>query len=440
MINKLIISLMKIHDELPEEFKTKYFDFKQREITDNQFCKDLLRQINLSYENNAYYKKNICKKFDFTPPEELTINNLEDIPYFPTEIYKLSENKILDLLKVPLEKVAIFSCSSSTTGDPSIIPRTLDDFDQIQYNSIKVFTEFFNWKELKTDDKRCLVFNFAPNRLLMTLMARKNVRGFQFAEKTRYFTACMNKPWEFYGLEEYMVKPKFFKTIWAIISTFSIKGGFVLDVSKMLKMIEFILKKGYWRKIKINKILFGGSPLLMNNVFENRLLKENISYDLGEIGSVGTGGGGWDGVKGEAKMNAVQKAKFIENFENVFNIKSNKISDIYAFTESPTLFGGHWSEKYQDFLLHCPNTSRIIIRDIENLNPIDDGIEGLLEVITPYGVNGSINQAVIVDDIVEIISKNKCPECGYKGATFRVIGRLKNAQGKSCSSLIDWLH
>ena len=155
---------------------------------------------------------------------------------------------------------------------------------------------------------------------------------------------------------------------------------------------------------------------------------------------MGCGGGGWDGIKGEAKLDAVEKSRFIENFERVFNIKSKHIVDIYAFTETPNLFGGHWSEKYQDFLVHCPNTSRIIVRDLEKLEPINSGEEGLLEVITPYGVNGSINQAILVDDIVELISKSKCPECGYEGATFRIIGRLKNAQGKSCSSLINWLY
>ncbi len=440
MLKKLLTSVMKIGKELPEEFNTKYFDFQPRDIKEKQFCIDLLKQINLSFDNNEYYKNQLSKKFNFTSPDELTFNDLEYIPYIPTDIYKLSENRILNLLKVPLEEITLFSCSSSTTANPSIIPRTLGDFDQIQYNSIKVFSEFFNWDKLNSEDGKCLVFNFAPSRFLMTFMARKNVTGFPYPSKTRYFTACMNKPWEFYGHEEYMVKAKFFKTLWAIISTFSIKGGFILDITKMLKIINKVLKSGYFKHTKISSILLGGSPLLMNNMFENRLLKENVHIDLADKGSVGTGGGGWDGIKGEAKMRAVQKTRFIENYEKVFNITSDKIADIYAFTEGPTLFGGHWSEKYQDFLLHCPNTSRILVRDLENLEPVGKGIEGLLEVITPYGVNGSINQAILVDDIVELISKTRCPECGYEGATFRVVGRLKNAQGKSCSSLIDWLH
>jgi hypothetical protein len=431
---------LKFHDLLPEELNTKYFDFKPRDYPDEEFCKDILKQINLSYINCDYYNEKICKKFEFTIPDEISISDLATIPYIPTETYKKSGNRTLNLSKVPLENIALYSCSSSTTGDPSIVPRTLEDFDQIQYNSIKVFTEFFGWKELKTDSQKGVIFNFSPDRLFMSIMAKRSAKGFEYVDKTRYFTACMNKPWEFYGHEEYLVKMKYLKTIWAIISTFSVKGGFVLDVSKMLKIINNITKTGYWKDIEASKILFGGSPLLMNNMFEKRLLEENVFIDLDGKSVVGCGGGGWDGVKGEAKMGAVNKTNFIESYEKVFNIKSKDIRDIYAFTEGPTLFGGHWSEKYQDFLLHCPDTARIIVRDLENLEPVNDGEEGLLEVLTPYGVNGSINQAVLVDDIIHLISREKCPECGYKGATFRIIGRLNNARGKSCSSLIDWVY
>ena len=429
-----------MHEYLPEELKSKYFDFKPRDYSDEKFCEDLLEQIKLSYNNCTYYKHKLCKRFNFTIPEDLTIDNLETIPFIPTDIYKKSGDRTLQLLKAPLDNIALFSCSSSTTGDPSIVARTLEDFDQIQYNSIKVFSEFFRWKEFKPGPKSILVFNFAPDRALMSVIARKNTKGFPYAKKTRYFTACMNKPWENYGYVEYLIKFKALRTIWALLSTFSVRGGFVLDASKMLKMIRKIVKTGYWKKVEVSKIIFGGSPLLMNNVFKKRLLEEKIFYDLDGMSFVGCGGGGWEGVKGEAKMDAVKKAVFIENYEKVFNIKPKDIADIYAFTESPTLFGGHWSEKYQDFLLHCPDTARIIVRDLNKLKPVNAGEEGLLEVITPYGVNGSINQAVLVDDIAELISENKCPECGYQGATFRILGRIKNVQGKSCSSLINWVY
>jgi hypothetical protein len=436
---KLFLKILKNY--LPEKLNTKYFDFEPREISDAKFCEDLLKQVELSYKNCDYYREKICKDFDYTVPDELSMDELAKIPYIPSEIYKKSGNQTLELMKVPLEDIALFSCSSSTSGNPSIVPRTVEDFDQIQYNSIKVFTDFFHWDDLNgEEDRGPLVFNFSPGRFLSAMMAKKNASDFEYVKKTRYFTACMNKPWEFYGHQEYLVKPKVLKTLKAIITTLSIKGGFVLDVSKMLDIVEEVKETRTWDGMEVSRIIFGGSPLLMNNMFDNRLLEEGVFHDLDGLGFVGCGGGGWDGVKGEAKMDSVNKSDFVEKYETVFNIKTKDIADIYAFTEGPTLFGGHWSEKYKDFLLHCPDTSRIIVRDVNKLEPVNEGEDGLLEVITPYGVNGSVNQAVIVDDIVELISKTKCPECGYSGATFRVLGRLKNVQGKSCSSLFNWVY
>ena len=104
------------------------------------------------------------------------------------------------------------------------------------------------------------------------------------------------------------------------------------------------------------------------------------------------------------------------------------------------LLRSHWSDKHQDFIFHCPSQARIIIRDLDDLEPLKKtGDRGLLEVITPFGVAASVNHAIIVDDIVEIVSKNKCPECGYEGDTFIVHGRIENKQGLGCSSILEWI-
>ncbi len=71
---------LKFHDHLPEELKQKYFDFKDLNYPDDVFCKDLLQQISLSYKNCEYYKDNLCSKFDFKIPDDLSINDLGKIP------------------------------------------------------------------------------------------------------------------------------------------------------------------------------------------------------------------------------------------------------------------------------------------------------------------------------------------------------------------------
>ena len=203
--------VLKFNNLLPEELNTKYFDFKPRDYPDEEFCKEMVKQISLSYNNCKYYREKVWGKFDFKITDDISINDLATIPYIPTETYKQSGNRTLSLTKVPLEDIALYSCSSSTTGDPSLVPRTVKDFDQIQYNSIKVFTEFFDFETLNEGSKKGAVFNFSPDRFFMTLMTKRSAKGFEYVDKTRYFTACMNKPWEFYAYEEYLVKMKILK-------------------------------------------------------------------------------------------------------------------------------------------------------------------------------------------------------------------------------------
>ena len=62
-----------------------------------------------------------------------------------------------------------------------------------------------------------------------------------------------------------------------------------------------------------------------------------------------------------------------------------------------------------------------------------------LEVLTPFGVAASVNHAITVNDLVEIVAKNKCPECGYEGDTFLVHGRIVDQKGLGCSSILEWI-
>ncbi|MFX1449450.1 MAG: hypothetical protein ACFFCM_01325 [Promethearchaeota archaeon] len=415
-------------------------DYIPRKIDDKTFFEKLREQILLSQKNKFYF--DLCQKNDYIVPEEINEDNLEFVPYFSTNNYKITKKIFPNLIKVPQKDIIVWSSSSSTTGDPSLVGRTYGDLEIIHFNALKCFEEFL-FRDKFIDTGMC--FNFSPSRILYGSLARriaikkmKELKTYssqldsikKYYQEIRFFTSLMNKPWETIPTRSfYLIKFKILKTIWAIISTFGIRAGLILDSKFMLKQIK---------KYKHESIMFGGSPLLMNSVLVNKMIKEKIKIDLSETGYVGSGGGGWDGVKGHAKMERVEKSEFVEYFKEVFNMDWDRLHDIYAFTESPVLYGGHWSTKYHDYLHHCPDYARIIIRDLETLEPVKEGERGVLEAITPFGVNGSINMAVVVDDIVELISKKKCPECGYEGATFRVIGRTKEAPGQSCSSIIDW--
>jgi hypothetical protein len=172
----------------------------------------------------------------------------------------------------------------------------------------------------------------------------------------------------------------------------------------------------------------------------NKYLEENdIRFDLPNS-VVNVGGGGWSGHKSQLKYPPIDKAQFVADCRKYLGTNHENITDMYGFTETPIIFGSHWSEKYQDFIFHTPPQARIIIRDLNTYDPIKEtGSKGFLEVLTPFGVNASVNHAVLIDDVVELVGKHKCPECGYEGAAFLLYGRIQDQEGLGCSSAVEWL-
>ncbi|MFX1411239.1 MAG: hypothetical protein ACFFA6_12895 [Promethearchaeota archaeon] len=77
---------------------------------------------------------------------------------------------------------------------------------------------------------------------------------------------------------------------------------------------------------------------------------------------------------------------------------------------------------------------------MDTLDPLNKkGNQGLLEEFTPFGVATSVNHAVLIDDVVELVSKNRCPECGYEGDTFLVQGRIKDKERLGYASILEWI-
>ena len=246
----------------------------------------------------------------------------------------------------------------------------------------------------------------------------------------------------FYKATENMVKMKYLfvfsllKAIQAIIKTRSIVGGFYVKQTYFMNEINKNLTKPEEKRDYIGT---GGSNQLVN-LFLDFMKKNNIEYNMNNSFDVVVGGGGWDGHKAQMKYAPINKIEFVSNIVKLFGTSEKRIVDIYGFTECPVAFGSHWSNKYEDFIFHCPPYSKIIIRDIDTLEPLrNKGDRGLLEVLTPFGNEASIRHAIMVDDNVELISENNCPECNYQGATFRILGRIDKKDGLGCSSLIEWI-
>ena len=393
---------------------------------------NLMRNITKeAIESNSFYKE-LADKENFNLDDLNKIDDLALIPRVPAPLFKESTGMYEKLLKIPLEspEFELWNVSSCTSGDPSLVGRSKDDIELLASMTIKCIYEFIPIPQDEWFDT--ISFDFAPSVSFLNGIARRYTKV---------------RPIKLYGsilheISTRMSNPKFLikffpiKAIKAMIKKGGLAGAFGINSKYVFKKVK---KNSEMPVDKQKHISFGGSIHLLN-VFMNKIMKEkNIKFDLPDS-VVNFGGGGWDGHKSQLKHPPIDKAQFISDCVESFGTKPDRITDMFGFTETPITFGSHWSDKHQDFIFHCPSQARIIIRDLITQEPLKQaGDRGFLEVLTPFGVAASVNHAVIVDDLVELVSKNKCPECGYEGDSFIVHGRIEDKQGLGCSSILEWI-
>ena len=398
----------------------------EKDYEDSEFTRLMREIITENIENNKFYS-DMVKDAGFKVDDLNEVDDLDSIPFISTSFYKQSENIYKKLLKIPEDEVQHWNCSSDTSGDPSLVGVNENDMNFLNEMSRKCFLDF-----IPRDWPRATLYAFSPS---VTYLNRFCLRY----TKVRPVIAYSGN---YYKATEEMARVKYLfnfsipKAVKGTIAKKSVIGAFSVDQSYLMKSINKNLKKP---ENKRNYIAIGGSNHLINK-FMDFMRDNNIAYNLGTDFDVVVGGGGWDGHKSQLKYDPIDKLEFVSNIAELFGTERKRVIDIYGFTECPIVFGSHWSDKHKDFVFHCPNYSRIIIRDIENLEPLKkEGDRGFLEILTPFGSSASVKHGVIVDDHVELVSKNQCPECSDEGATFKILGRIKQSEGIGCSSLITWI-
>jgi len=390
-------------------------------MSSNKFYDDLTATVKETAADCNIYG-NLCDETEFDFDATLNDSNLGEIPYVSWNLFKESNDRFKELLRGDtFEKLDYWMESSSTCGDASIVGRLDDDIEVLKAN----YNEVFNSFSIKDQVNNLILF--APNIRFIN-----KIRHNFYGKNTYLLYKSIVDIWEGKHIN-YLLQFFFGKTMWKMISTFKVRA--VIGING--KLLESELNR-----IDKNKIptIIANSPLWMHKVLNDFHEKKKKTFDMSENIRIITGGGGWDGVKGRIKLgHEVDKTEFIEQMCNMFNITTDKFCDNFAATESPLSCGGHWSKRYNDFLLHMNNDQgRLVVRDVNTLEPIKKtGEPGILELITPYGVNSYAGVAVLLDDLVQVENWEKCPECGREGAIFRVVGRLTPSIGKGCSSLFS---
>ncbi len=132
-------------------------------------------------------------------------------------------------------------------------------------------------------------------------------------------------------------------------------------------------------------------------------------------------GGGWKKLLDQAVDNETFKQKLNE----VCGIK--KVYNYYGMVEQT----GSIFMECECGRLHASNYSDVIIRDPQTFEPLPVGQRGLIQLVSllPESYPGF---SLLSEDEGELTGVDDCP-CGRKGKTFKIYGRIKNAEVRGCS-------
>jgi hypothetical protein len=373
------------------------------------FFKDFKTNIIRQYEDCDAYKL-LCSSQNYDPIKELEVeDDMEKVPFITTTLFKKSANMYTNLLTTKPENLEKWTVSSSTSGDPSIVGRTKEDILQI-----KKFVKL-QQKILDPSSKYTCVFFPEPE----VMRKHKSIKILDKPTESYIgnFLNVFSDLFSYNGNISFLLQPY--------------EGEFSISMDKFVEFLNEHNKKN-------NHISLRGSTLLLYNAIES--LKGKMEpFELGDKCIVHTGGGGWDGKKGTINLGIkLERSDFVEEVSSFLGIPEENFVDTYSFTENSFPINGHYSKKHKNYLFHVPSWGRVIIRDIKTLEPLHkEGERGLIQMLNAYGTSSYAGASIMVDDMAEIVSEERCPECGEEVMTIKIIGRVKGSEAKGCGATLN---
>jgi hypothetical protein len=343
-----------------------------------QFLKAMHEAFRHHFQNNELFA-NYCKKMQLS--ENSQFKSIEAIPYIPVNIFK--NKKLLSVDNTQIKKVLN---SSSTKGVPSTIFIDSVTAKRQAIASAKVMSHY-----LGSQRRPFLILDDDPmKKKSMEITARSAAtRGFAvFSNETSYFINENN-------------------------------GELELDIEKFKETIK------QYNSANNEICIFGFTYILYAHVVK-KLLEQNITFKLPDNSKI-IHIGGWKKLEDQK----VSRQVFIENVSQVFGVPNSNILDFYGFTEQMGLVYANRGLG----LKKVPVFADIIIRDFQTLKPVEDGKEGLIQILTPlpYSYPGI---SILTEDVGRIINRNK-DEFGCEGTEFEVIGRAKAAEVRGCGDVMS---
>ncbi len=350
--------------------KNPYIPFKDN---NDLFMKAMRENISWHRENSSYYEA-LCLESDF---DENSFADISEIPYILANFFKRHEIK-----SVKDEDIDVHLTSSGTSGQKSQMFFDSWTIRSAQQMVANIF-DYYDWRS--KDKVNYLLFTYEPE------------------EGSKLGTAYTdNFLCEFAPINS---------VHYALRYT---KGGHKFDVFGCIEALKRFEEEGL-------PVRIFGFPAFMNFTLEQ--MKE---LGVGPLklhpDSMTFFGGGWKGHQEKA----IEKSVFYKNLEEGLGIPGKNLRDGFGSVEHCVPY-----VECENHEFHIPTYSRIIIRDVKTLKPMDYGETGYLNFISPYITSVPAN-SVLMGDLASLHEAKEC-SCGLETPFFKIIGRAGLSKNKSCA-------
>lgn len=194
------------------------------------------------------------------------------------------------------------------------------------------------------------------------------------------------------------------------------KDGYVPDLDSLKKKLIKYSKS----KFPVRTIGFPAYTYFLLKQMKEEGLKITLPK-----GSVITLGGGWK----QFYAQKVAKQEFYALVKEILGIDESHIFEFFGAAEHPILYTDCRCHHF-----HVPVYGRVIIRDVDTLEPVKNGQVGLINLLTP--MVDSVPILSIMTDDLGILHSEGC-ECGEKSPWLEILGRVGIKDIITCAAGAD---
>lgn len=342
------------------------------------FMDEMKKAVMWHFQKNAEFKR-MCRNRNFFPKSNYSI---DDIPYFPVSLFKN-----FTLRSVPERLIVKKLYSSSTTGKPSVILLDQETSKNQQVAARKIISDFLGNKR-----RHFIVFDLEGvigETALDELSSRGTaIRGMISLAKQMHFI---------------------------------LSDDYEINTEKLKSLTEDLKKEDSICFFGFTWLLYSVYMEYRNNPKIKKLFNMFKSNDKKVLHI-----GGWKKLQEQI----VSKSQFNKKIGRFLNVGESNIVDFYGMTEQLGVVYPDCEYGYK----HVPIYSEVIIRDIKTLDPIEDGREGFIQLLSPIP-RSYPGISILSDDIGMIRGVDDC-KCQRLGKCFTFERRSEKAELRGCGDTL----